>query len=69
MTAATWRTKPSWYVLTQQDHMIDPSLQGAMAERISAHVLNVPTSRVPQLAKPAQVANAIIATAAAVASE
>jgi len=68
VTAAAWKMKPSWYVLTQQDHMIDPSLQRAMAERISAHIVNVPTSHVPQLSKPAQVANAIIAAAAAVAA-
>ena len=69
VTAAAWRTKPSWYVLTQEDHMIDPSLQRAMAERISARIVNVPTSHVPQLSKPAQVANAIIDAAAAVGAQ
>jgi pimeloyl-ACP methyl ester carboxylesterase len=65
VTAAAWRTKPSWYVLTQQDHMIQPALQRAMAEKISARIVNVPSSHVPQLSKPAQVANAILAAAAA----
>ncbi|MDM0117464.1 alpha/beta hydrolase [Variovorax sp. J22R133] len=63
VTTAAWKTTPSWYVLTQQDHMIPPALQKAMAEKISAHVVSVPTSHVPQLSKPAQVANAIIAAA------
>ena len=58
-----WKTKPSWYVLTRHDHMIDPALQAAMAEKISAHIVSVPTSHVPQMSKPAQVANAIIAAA------
>jgi len=62
-TAAAWMTKPSWYVLTQRDHMIDPTLQEAMAEKISAHIVRVPSSHVPQLSNPAQVANAILAAA------
>ena len=67
VTSAAWRTKPSWYVLTQQDHMIQPALQKAMAEKISASIVNVPTSHVPQLSKPARVADAIVAAAAAAA--
>lgn len=66
VTTAAWKTRPSWYVLTQQDHMIDPTLQKAMAEKISAHIVNVSTSHVPQLSKPAQVANAIISAAESV---
>ncbi|MDM0001238.1 alpha/beta hydrolase [Variovorax sp. J22P240] len=64
VVTAAWRTRPSWYVLTEHDHMIDPGLQKAMAEKISAHIVSVPTSHVPQLARPAQVANAIAAAAA-----
>ena len=62
-TAAAWKIKPSWYVLTRHDHMIDPALQEAMAEKILAHIVSVPTSHVPQMSQPAQVANAIIAAA------
>ena len=29
LTAAAWMTKPSWYVIATQDHMIDPNLQRA----------------------------------------
>ncbi|WER47493.1 alpha/beta hydrolase [Cupriavidus sp. WKF15] len=61
---AAWRTRPTWYVLTQNDHMIDPGLQRAMARSISAHVVSVPSSHVPQLSRPAQVAEAIISAAA-----
>jgi hypothetical protein len=43
--------------------MIEPALQKAMAEKISAHVVNVPTSHVPQLSRPAQVADAIVTAA------
>ncbi len=62
--AAAWKTKSSWFVLTQQDHMLPPALQKAMAEKIHAHVVSLPTSHVPQLSEPEQVANAILAATA-----
>ncbi len=64
VTVAAWRNKPSWYVLCERDHMIQPALQKAMAEKISAHIVILPASHVPQLSKPTQVANAILAAAA-----
>jgi pimeloyl-ACP methyl ester carboxylesterase len=63
VSTAAWKTKPSWFVLTKQDHMIDPRLQKAMAGKISAHVVVVQSSHVPQLSRPAQVADAIVAAA------
>ncbi len=30
---AAWRTKPSWYILSERDHMIQPALQMAMAQK------------------------------------
>jgi pimeloyl-ACP methyl ester carboxylesterase len=63
VTSAAWKAKPSWFVLTQQDHMIDPGLQEAMAGKISAHIVRVPSSHVPQLSRPALVADAIVAAA------
>lgn len=60
---AAWKTKPSWYVLSEQDHMIQPALQEAMAKKISAHVVKLPTSHVPQVSGPKQVADAIFAAA------
>lgn len=63
VTVAAWKTRPSWYVLSEQDHMIQPALQEAMAKKISAHVVKLPTSHVPQLSRPRQVAGAIFAAA------
>lgn len=40
-------------------------VQKVMAEKISAHVANLPTSHVPQLSQPAQGASAILAAAPA----
>ncbi len=61
--AAAWRTRPAWYVLTRNDHMIDPGLQSAMARSIHAHVVSVSSSHVPQLSRPVQVADAILGAA------
>jgi pimeloyl-ACP methyl ester carboxylesterase len=32
-TAAAWKAKPSWYLLTTEDHMIAPELQRFMSKR------------------------------------
>jgi pimeloyl-ACP methyl ester carboxylesterase len=37
-----WRTKPAWYLVSGDDHMIPTPAQRAMAERIGAHTVEVP---------------------------
>ncbi|MEZ0188497.1 alpha/beta fold hydrolase [Ralstonia solanacearum] len=61
VAAAAWKTKPSWYIVSEQDHMIQPALQAAMATKISAHVLSLPAGHAPHLSRPAEVANVILA--------
>jgi pimeloyl-ACP methyl ester carboxylesterase len=63
VTQAAWHTKPSVFVITGKDHMIDPRLQAAMAKNIGATVVNVEASHVAMLSQPQQVAAAIIAAA------
>lgn len=63
VTKAAWKTKPSWYVRCEQDKMVPPAAQAAMAKRIGATVTNVAASHVPMLSKPNEVA-AVILTAA-----
>jgi hypothetical protein len=36
ITEASWRTKPSWYLVTTEDRMIPPPAQRTMAGRIGA---------------------------------
>ncbi len=62
-TTAAWKTRPSWYVLSRQDHMIQPALQEAMAKTIGAKLVSLPTSHVPQQSRPKEVADAIAAAA------
>lgn len=61
---AAWRTKPSWYIVSELDHMIQPDLQKAMAQKISAHVIALPAGHTPQLSQPAEVANVVLAATA-----
>src|SRR5277367_1612604 len=35
-TAAAWRSKPSWYAISQQDRTISPELQRFLAKRMNA---------------------------------
>jgi pimeloyl-ACP methyl ester carboxylesterase len=66
VTEAAWHNKPSWWVLTEKDHMIPAPLQAAMAQQIGATVVKVDASHVAMLSKPADVAAAIIAAARSV---
>jgi len=66
LTEAAWLTKPSWYVVAGQDHMIDARFQMAMATKIKAHVVEASASHVVMLSQPAKVAAAIIEAAESV---
>jgi pimeloyl-ACP methyl ester carboxylesterase len=47
-----WKTIPSWYVLSTQDHAIPPVTQHFMADRAKAHVTEVKSSHVPMMSHP-----------------
>ncbi|HLY02045.1 MAG TPA: alpha/beta hydrolase [Candidatus Cybelea sp.] len=63
VTAAAWKTKPSWFVVAKHDRMIDPNLERDLARKIKARTLELDSSHVVMLSRPQQVA-AFIATAA-----
>jgi len=67
VSVAAWKTKPSWYVVSEQDHMLQPELQRAMARKIHANVLSLAAGHAPQLSRPAEVAEAILAATQAAA--
>lgn len=60
---AAWRSKPSTFLVTSMDHMIDPRLQEAMAKQIGATVAHADASHAVLLSQPAAVADAIISAA------
>jgi pimeloyl-ACP methyl ester carboxylesterase len=63
VSVAAWRSKPSWYVLAEQDHMIAPPAQKAMAQRAGATLTSLPAGHAAMMAKPAEVAAVIVAAA------
>ncbi len=63
LTQAAWKTKPSWYVVAGEDKMISPVLQRALVEKIGAKSITLPTSHVPMLSRPAEVAAFIVEAA------
>ncbi|MFG2915641.1 alpha/beta fold hydrolase [Kitasatospora sp. NPDC048298] len=59
ISLAAWRTKPSWYLVAQDDRMIPPPAQRAMAERIGATTVEVPGSHSVYLSRAAATADLI----------
>ena len=64
ITEASWRTKPSWYLVTTEDHMIPPSAQRTMAGRIGATQSEVTASHSVYVSQPEAVATFIAQAAA-----
>ncbi len=60
VSVAAWKQKPSWYLLAEDDRMIAPELQRAMAKTINAKLSTVKSSHVPQQSQPAKVAAVIL---------
>jgi pimeloyl-ACP methyl ester carboxylesterase len=48
----TWKTKPSWYLLAEEDRMIQPTTQRFMAERMGAKIRSYPVDHTPMYTKP-----------------
>ncbi|MFE6888182.1 alpha/beta fold hydrolase [Streptomyces sp. NPDC057694] len=59
VSQAAWQTKPSWYLVASDDHMIPPPAQRAMAERAGATVAEVAASHCVYLSQPDAVADII----------
>jgi pimeloyl-ACP methyl ester carboxylesterase len=65
VSAAAWRTKPSYAILTTQDHVISPELQRWMYQRSGSKVTEVGASHAVFVSQPGAVAR-VIETAAKV---
>lgn len=63
-----WRTKPSWYLIATDDHMIPPPAQRAMSERIGAKTEEIAASHAVYVSQPDAVAALIIDAAHAIES-
>jgi pimeloyl-ACP methyl ester carboxylesterase len=56
---AAWKTKPSWFVVAEQDRAIPPALEKAEAERMKAKTITLPASHLVMLSHPKEVAELI----------
>jgi len=63
MSSPAWRSRPSWYQISEQDKMINPELQHFMAKRIGATIVSLAASHASAVSHPRDIA-ALIETAA-----
>jgi pimeloyl-ACP methyl ester carboxylesterase len=59
VTAPAWKSKPSYYLVATDDHMIPPPAQRQMAARAGAEVVETGGSHAVYVSKPADVARLI----------
>jgi pimeloyl-ACP methyl ester carboxylesterase len=63
--APAWKSKPTWYLLAEQDRMINPRTQQFMAERMKATVRSFAVDHTPLLTAPDKVVDIILEAAKA----
>jgi len=63
LDGTAWRTKPSWYIVANNDRTVQPDLERFVAKRMGAHTYDVDSSHVPMLSQPGFVLD-VIRTAA-----
>ena len=61
-----WRSKPSWYIVANNDRTVHPDLERFVANRMGATTYDVDSSHVPMLSQPRFVLDVIRAAATAV---
>jgi pimeloyl-ACP methyl ester carboxylesterase len=66
LPGTAWRTKPSWYVVANNDQTVNPELERFVAERMGAHTYDVDSSHVAMLSHPGFVLDVIRDAAKAV---
>jgi pimeloyl-ACP methyl ester carboxylesterase len=61
-----WRSKPSWYLVAEEDRMINPKTQHFMAKRMGATTRSLPVDHTPLLSAPQKVVDIILAAKQAI---
>jgi pimeloyl-ACP methyl ester carboxylesterase len=59
-TVSAWRSKPTWYAVSQQDRTISPELQRFMAERMQAATVRIDSGHLSLITHPQEVAQLIM---------
>jgi pimeloyl-ACP methyl ester carboxylesterase len=52
LDGTAWRTKPSWYIVANNDRTVQPDLERFVAKRMGAHTYDLDSSHVPMLSHP-----------------
>jgi pimeloyl-ACP methyl ester carboxylesterase len=65
VSTPAWKTKPVWYLLAENDRMINPKTQRFMAKRMNATIRSFAVDHTPLLTAPDKVAGIIIEAAKA----
>lgn len=52
LAGTAWRTKPSWYIVANNDRTVQPDLERFIAKRMGAHTYDVDSSHVAMLSQP-----------------
>ena len=47
-----WKTKPSWFLLAEDDRMINPTTQRFMADRMGASIRSARVDHTPMYSEP-----------------
>jgi pimeloyl-ACP methyl ester carboxylesterase len=58
-----WKSKPSWFLIAEEDRMIHPKTQHFMADRMGATVRSHPVDHTPMYSEPAVVIDVILEAA------
>jgi len=66
MGVPAWKTRPSWYLVAAGDEAIPPDAERLFAARMGAATVEIPSSHVPMVSHPGDVAQLIEAAAEAV---
>jgi pimeloyl-ACP methyl ester carboxylesterase len=63
--APAWKSKPTWYLLAEEDRMVNPKTQRFMAERMKATIRSLAVDHAPLLTAPDKVVDIILEAAEA----
>jgi len=66
ISKAAWKTKPSWFVVADDDRAIPPALEKAEAERLKATTISLAASHLVMISHPKEVADLIAKAATSV---
>jgi pimeloyl-ACP methyl ester carboxylesterase len=66
MSVPAWKTRPSWYLVAADDQALPPDAERQFAARMGAATVEIPSSHVPMVSHPGEVAQLIKTAAEAV---